>query len=226
MCKKCLGMMAVIASSPPELVQGVTPELLTLVTRIARHLKMLIRIKMQDAMGQMDLLLDDISSGDVSRDLLFYRTRLTSMVTPENDLCTACKRPVEDACLRRGGAPVQLWHDECFECPRCHRTRAFATKQGPIAAAACQFCGSESELDIYRITQLQQFTNLLWVGLARLNAALKLDPSILIDVHMEQSVNTSEHDIHSLPEVDLEHERNHLGRLLPGVNDIPHPLYI
>lgn len=174
-----------------EPAQTVTQEHLSLITGLAHYLKLLIRMGIGGSMSHPDPFLEDVSASDVGRDLKFYRARLLSMADPQEDRCTSCNAPVEDACFKRGGGPVQLWHDKCIECSNCHRPGAFtgeASTGEATPAASCRFCGCSHEKDIHRVSQLKQNIRLLWVALARLMVTLELEPAILVDVQMEDTV--------------------------------------
>lgn len=158
-------------------------------TSMARpYLAMLISEGLRGSVLYLDSFLEDISANTHSRALKCYGDRLSSMTSPENDLCTSCKMPVEEACFRKDGEPITLWHNHCLECSNC-RLRGLVADNSLARDATrklkCISCWASLDKDIYHVTLLEQYTHLLWVALARLGPPKDFDFSAPVEEHME-----------------------------------------
>ncbi|EMC96355.1 hypothetical protein BAUCODRAFT_33682 [Baudoinia panamericana UAMH 10762] len=195
LCKKIVALMQDVveshkSTSPPN---GVTQKFMSLVTGVAYNLKLLIRIALSGSSDSpnelMEPFLRDMSVMDVNRDLRYYRSRISSMVSTSNDLCVGCRTAVEAACFKAKNEPIRLWHQQCLPCPRCHRSQAFGTfphipgSPAPVTLTlVCNFCKTGLDRNTTIVPQTRLFVHLLWTVLARAMLTVGCDFAALLDV--------------------------------------------
>jgi hypothetical protein len=168
---------------------GVTQELLSLVTGLAHYLKLLIRISLQGALklerekGNVEGLnqfmdgLGDLDAIKEADDSLDFTAGDNGLADARSDLCSLCRRPIEEECARLGD---RRWHLGCMSCSICvrelGRTLQEARWSEEDERMVCQTCEGHfpnSIGGIERTTRLQQYVFLLRVALARLLEMLR-----------------------------------------------------
>jgi hypothetical protein len=182
LCKKCVGIMQKVA----ELSEGSTSngtsttanasqtkEILNLITGAAHYLKLLIRIGLICSKDSPDRFLEDMTTETHSK---FVDRDLSNMTSPTNDTCFSCRKPVEAACFKTEGFPAQVWHDQCLTCGWCRKTGAFVSDS---SREKCQRCGKQRSSMYHWVPQLDHFSDLLLIALARLIQTLWLDFAVL-----------------------------------------------
>jgi hypothetical protein len=119
----------------------------------------------------------------IAVDLDHYKSRMQSRLVPWSYNCSKCDRAVEDHCFRRTDIvpeSCEIWYTECVQSPQCLITPAYV-RQGPHSA--CYGCGADCPTYMYYVTRLKQYRHVLWVALARLMTAMKMEPGTCILDH-------------------------------------------
>ena len=185
LCQKCVGIMQHITGSRKKrnfLTARVisttanasqTKEIVAHVTGAAHYLKLLIRIGLACSIDSPDRFLQDMTT---EKSFKFIGLEMSKMVDSANDTCASCQGPVEAACFKREGDPVELWHDGCLKCGSCRKAGAYGSDS---SSEKCRYCGNRRPSVYYRVTQLDHFADLLMIALVRLIPVLGLDFTIL-----------------------------------------------
>ncbi|KAJ3093065.1 hypothetical protein HK102_010970 [Quaeritorhiza haematococci] len=172
--------------------QEATKELISLVTSLARALKILIRaalngaLKLERSYGSdtaVDDFLDKLMSLGEVRDANDER-RLRASYSPQvkTDLCPVCRKSVEEECVKFGNL---RWHSACFKCSTCGKELRSTYKDAMYDETSSRiYCGehatSASKIGFEKVTQLEQYTFLLRCALKRLCILL----NVRIDSHV------------------------------------------
>lgn len=168
-------------------------EIQSLAIGMAHYLRLLIRIGLSNSLESLDSFLKDIAKPPVQP----KNIRISQLVDVLNDTCASCNKVVESACFisyQRGSLPVKLWHLTCLECSCCRRTgeaRAEFSRQRQQPPMPCPSCRIELKRPIHQISELDQFSRLLYIALARLVATLKLDFSVLPYGQTQDTISAS-----------------------------------
>jgi hypothetical protein len=168
---------------------GVTPELLSLVTGLAHYLKLLIRICLQGALrvekernSSVGLyqFLDDLSNleqlkGDEPPAQI--TSAMSRLSAGDSDHCMLCRKPIEDECVKSG---EKRWHVSCMGCTRCGRDLSRNLQDARLnpydLKVACHSCDPQSTgktPPFEKISTLQQYVFLLKVAHARMLEILR-----------------------------------------------------
>lgn len=201
LCKKIISFFQLLSKTQEIGVRklGITQELLSLVTGLAHYLKLLIRIsltgslKLERERGNITA----VNSYLVRLDSLNQETTehtLPELVVAQHsndqdlgpteaalssvDTCRACKRLLEEECVRSGDV---RFHLSCLRCHYCNRelsteySDALYNKiSDQITCASCARPGSQAGF-VY-VTRLTQYVFLLRTALSRLYATLRQGP--------------------------------------------------
>ncbi|MCJ1470246.1 hypothetical protein MMC07_008891 [Pseudocyphellaria aurata] len=194
LCKKIVAFFSLLTKTQETGVRklGVTQELLSLVTGLAHYLKLLIRISLQGALKLerewrrvegLHGFLEELSNFENTKDSgksLDLTAGVSGLADQQSDICTRCRQPIEDECLRFG---QQRWHGKHVVCDHCQRSLGEATddalwsaKEGQVI---CRDCNDEKHhipdavVGFEQVTRLQQYVYLLRVALARLLSVLR-----------------------------------------------------
>ena len=167
---------------------GVTPELLSLVTGLAHYLKLLIRICLQGALriekertssvGLYQFLedlgsLESFKGEDGIAQITGGMSRLSAN---DSDQCTQCRKPIEDESARSGD---KRFHLACLGCVRCGKDLSSNlpdARMNPYDSKVfCSACEPRTGLapPFERVTTLQQYVFLLKVAHARMLEILR-----------------------------------------------------
>ncbi|KAJ1964970.1 Rho-type GTPase activating protein Rga1, partial [Dipsacomyces acuminosporus] len=167
---------------------GLTQELLSLVTSLAHYLKVLTRVALKGALkAQTEYKCPSSIKGLLSRltetsdrqkwglfRLSYQETDITS------DLCTSCKGPVESECIEHT-RKRKRWHLYCFVCSSCNHEiqhvypqSAYDEAAGILFCPACAEKRSVSPGGFKFVSQLEQYSFLMRVALKRLYGLLKM----------------------------------------------------
>ncbi len=194
LCKKIVAFFSLLSKTQETGVRklGVTQELLSLVTGLAHYLKLLIRIGLQGALklerersntrGLHEFLeeLRDLESVKDAEKSLLSTVGVSGLADQRSDLCSACKRPIDDECIRMG---ERRWHWGCITCAKCGRElrqdfedlrwteRDQTTLCRPCVDSMIQTFDVQAGFE--PVTRLQQYVFLLRVALARLLSLLR-----------------------------------------------------
>ena len=191
LCKKIVAFFSLLSKTQDTGVRklGVTQELLSLVTGLAHYLKLLIRICLQGALklerekGNVEGLvqfmdgLGDLDAIKDTDDSLDFTAGVYELADPRSDLCSLCKRPIEEECAKLGD---RRWHLGCMSCSNCVRELGrnlqdarWSEVDERMTCQACEGHPSDPVAGIERVTRLQQYVFLLRVALARLLEMLR-----------------------------------------------------
>lgn len=194
LCKKIVAFFSLLSKTQETGVRklGVTQELLSLVTGLAHYLKLLIRISLQGALKLerernntegLHQFLDELSDLESVKDAeksLVSTVGVSGLADQRSDLCSTCKKPIDDECVRLG---ERRWHWACLGCANCHRDLRQDFEDirwsGPDQLILCSECvgkeglSSDVEVGFDPVTRLQQYVYLLRVALARLLSVLR-----------------------------------------------------
>ncbi|KAI9778155.1 MAG: hypothetical protein M1839_008364 [Geoglossum umbratile] len=191
LCKKIVAFFSLLSKTQDTGVRklGVTQELLSLVTGLAHYLKLLIRICLQGALklerekGNVEGLVQFMDSlGDLDAikeadDSLDFAVGVYGLADSRSDLCSLCRRPIEEECAKLGD---RRWHLGCMSCSNCVRELGrnlpearWSEVDERMTCQACEGYPSDSAAGIERVTRLQQYVFLLRVALARLLEMLR-----------------------------------------------------
>ncbi|KAH0558392.1 hypothetical protein GP486_004951 [Trichoglossum hirsutum] len=190
LCKKIVAFFSLLSKTQDTGVRklGVTQELLSLVTGLAHYLKLLIRISLQGALklerekGNVEGLnqfMDGLGDLDAIKadDSLDFTAGVYGLADARSDICSLCKRPIEEECARLG---ERRWHLGCMACSNCVRELGRSIQDARWSEnderMMCQTCEGhfhDSIGGIEHVTRLQQYVFLLRVALARLLEMLR-----------------------------------------------------
>ncbi|KAH8692000.1 putative Rho GTPase activator [Talaromyces proteolyticus] len=199
LCKKIVAFFSLLSKTQETGVRklGVTQELLSLVTGLAHYLKLLIRIGLQGSLklerakntpdglfaflDHLELHLQELKASEEhqSTDLMSGVNHLADQFS---DCCTACKEPIDDACILYG---ERRWHIKpphlsCSSCQKdltveIHDAMWSAKEDRPFCRPCALQKGRapDAQGGFTNVTKLVQYVFLLKVALARLLSVLR-----------------------------------------------------
>ncbi|KAI8324363.1 RhoGAP-domain-containing protein [Martensiomyces pterosporus] len=188
LCKKIVSFFSVLSHTQSNESNGLTQELLSLVTSLAHYLKVLTRVALKGALkaqteykcpSSIKALLSKLTeTSDRQKWALF---RLSYQETDiASDLCTACHGPVESECIEHM-RKKKRWHLYCFVCTSCNCEIQHVYPQSAYDEAAgtlfCPACGEKNGVapgGFKFVSQLEQYSFLMRVALKRLYGLLKM----------------------------------------------------
>ncbi|KAJ2398237.1 Rho-type GTPase activating protein Rga1, partial [Coemansia sp. RSA 2603] len=171
---------------------GLTQELLSLVTSLAHYLKVLTRVALKGALkaqteykcpSSIKALLSKLTeTSDRQKWALF---RLSYQETDiASDLCTACHSAVETECIEHMRRRKR-WHLYCFTCSKCngeiqhvYPQSAYDEIQGALFCPSCAKDHGISPGGFKFVSQLEQYSFLMRVALKRLYGLLKMKNAV------------------------------------------------
>jgi hypothetical protein len=199
LCKKIVAFFSLLSKTQETGVRklGVTQELLSLVTGLAHYLKLLIRIGLQGSLklerakhtpdglfrflDHLENHLQELkaSEEEQSPDLVIGASSLADQYS---DCCTACKEPIDDACVLLDD---RRWHIKPphLTCASCQKdltvdisdARWSETEDRAFCGACASQTGRVADLrdGFTYVSKLVQYVFLLKVALARLLSVLR-----------------------------------------------------
>lgn len=196
LCKKIVAFFSLLSKTQETGVRklGVTQELLSLVTGLAHYLKLLIRICLQGALKVererksvegLHQFLDELSDMEAIKNddkSLEATAGMTGLAAANSDQCCACRRAIEDECVKQG---EKRWHVSCLICVNCNRDLThnmedirWSESQAQILCNVCKMGAPDAIGGFERVTRLQQYVFLLRVALARLLSILRANGTV------------------------------------------------
>lgn len=201
LCKKIISFFQLLSKTQEVGVRklGITQELLSLVTGLAHYLKLLIRISLTGSLklerdkgnhtavkaylATLDSLSGQLVNHTLPSPLPAQRTTNAVAGIQDSasfyvDLCNACRRPLEEECVKSGNI---RFHMHCLRCQHCDKDMAQdygdalcnkATSQ--VTCAACARPGPQEGLVF--VSRLTQYVSLLRAALSRLYGSLREGP--------------------------------------------------
>ncbi|CAM0137142.1 unnamed protein product [Umbelopsis sp. WA50703] len=191
LCKKIVNFFSLLSHTQESGIQlnGITEELLSLVTGLAHYLKILIRIALTGALKLEKQYHSDMAIPTFLNNLMQLASReerdergLDLHVTA--DLCQVCKVTCEEECYRYN---LIRWHGECFKCSSCQCSLQSnldkANVQMENFSLYCNTCATTRRVEdidnqFDYVTKLQQYSFLLRVALRRLYTLLDFSEHI------------------------------------------------
>ncbi|KAJ1740755.1 Rho-type GTPase activating protein Rga1 [Coemansia sp. RSA 989] len=192
LCKKIVSFFSVLSHTQSNESNGLTQELLSLVTSLAHYLKVLTRVALKGALkaqteykcpASIKALLSKLTeTSDRQKWALF---RLSYQETDiASDLCTTCRSPVETECIEHM-RKRKRWHLYCFVCSSCSSEIQHVYPQSALDEAAgtllCPSCSSKNGVapgGFKFVSQLEQYSFLMRVALKRLYGLLKMKNAV------------------------------------------------
>lgn len=200
LCRKIISFFQLLSKTQEVGVRklGITQELLSLVTGLAHYLKLLIRISLTGSLKlerergnttavssylvKLDSLNRDheqtLSGSEIKQENKSHPIGAIDQGSMDIDTCHACRRPLEEECVR---SDKVRFHLPCLRCHYCNRELAreysdalYSKAADHITCASCARPGSQ-EAFIY-VTRLTQYVCLLRAALSRLYATLRQSP--------------------------------------------------
>ncbi|KAJ2810674.1 Rho-type GTPase activating protein Rga1, partial [Coemansia sp. 'formosensis'] len=171
---------------------GLTQELLSLVTSLAHYLKVLTRVALKGALkaqteykcpSSIKALLSKLTeTSDRQKWALFRLSYQETDIT--SDLCTACHGAVETECIEHMRRRKR-WHLYCFVCGTCNSEiqhvypqSAYDEVTGILYCPGCAKDHSVAAGGFKFVSQLEQYSFLMRVALKRLYGLLKMKNAV------------------------------------------------
>ncbi|KAJ2010876.1 Rho-type GTPase activating protein Rga1, partial [Coemansia sp. S85] len=171
---------------------GLTQELLSLVTSLAHYLKVLTRVALKGALkaqteykcpSSIKALLSKLTeTSDRQKWALFRLSYQETDIT--SDLCTACHGAVETECIEHMRRRKR-WHLYCFVCGTCNSEIQHVYPQSAYDEATgvlyCPGCAKDHAIaagGFKFVSQLEQYSFLMRVALKRLYGLLKMKNAV------------------------------------------------
>ncbi|KAF1811355.1 RhoGAP-domain-containing protein [Eremomyces bilateralis CBS 781.70] len=198
LCKKLVGFFTLMAESARnDAVQGVSQDLLTLVTGLAHYLKLVIRIALQGSLkhqhtnGSDEALHKLLGSVNGLEETIKVsgeppQQELDMLVTVDADRCRECGENTEGRTVLSDikRAPMMVFHPQCIKCWSCQRPFPDPSLEAYWSRSTnrvvCKDCVRAKEpafddaaLVFHVASRLQNFAHLLKVAHARLLASMK-----------------------------------------------------
>ena len=189
LCKKTVAFFSQLSKQQEQdNKNGVTPELLSLVTGLAHYLKLLIRICLQGALriekernssvGLYQFLedlgsLESFKGEDGIAQITGGMSRLSAN---DSDQCTLCRKSIEDEGAKSGD---RRFHLTCLGCARCGRDLSGNLQDARMnpydSKVFCSTCEPRAGMSppFEHVTTLQQYVFLLKVAHARMLEILR-----------------------------------------------------
>jgi hypothetical protein len=176
-----------------------TKEMISLVTSLAHTLKIIIRgaltgafrlvfhLTQEQLYGSQDsvaIMLNQLESVQSQGNVL----KLPSHgLVGKEDICLVCSNPVEEGCLKY---EKWRWHEQCLACSLCSTKLFNSLPDAYVDTNGTLFCHEHKPpVDLFpgleRISQLQQFTTLLYIAWTRLCTLLNVDDKALAQLAAE-----------------------------------------
>ncbi|KAJ2158961.1 Rho-type GTPase activating protein Rga1 [Coemansia sp. RSA 552] len=192
LCKKIVSFFSVLSHTQSNESNGLTQELLSLVTSLAHYLKVLARVALKGVLkaqteykcpSSIKALLSKLTeTSDRQKWALF---RLSYQETDiSSDLCTACRGPVETECIEQM-RKRKRWHLYCFVCNSCNSEIQHVYPQSAYDETAqvlfCPTCSQDRGVasgGFKFVSQLEQYSFLMRVALKRLYGLLKMKNAV------------------------------------------------
>ncbi|KAJ1667879.1 Rho-type GTPase activating protein Rga1 [Coemansia sp. RSA 1646] len=192
LCKKIVSFFSVLSHTQSNESNGLTQELLSLVTSLAHYLKVLTRVALKGALkaqteykcpSSIKALLSKLTeTSDRQKWALF---RLSYQETDvASDLCIACHSPVETECIEHMRRRKR-WHLYCFVCNSCnceiqhvYPNSAYDENTGMLYCPPCAKDCSATPGGFKFVSQLDQYSFLMRVALKRLYGLLKMKNAV------------------------------------------------
>ncbi|KAJ2821832.1 Rho-type GTPase activating protein Rga1, partial [Coemansia erecta] len=192
LCKKIVSFFSVLSHTQSNESNGLTQELLSLVTSLAHYLKVLTRVALKGALkaqteykcpSSIKALLSKLTeTSDRQKWALFRLSYQETDIT--SDLCTSCRSPVETECIEHM-RKRKRWHLYCFVCNSCQSEIQHVYPQSAYDEAAgvltCPQCAKEHNVapgGFKFVSQLEQYSFLMRVALKRLYGLLKMKNAV------------------------------------------------
>ncbi|KAJ2523424.1 Rho-type GTPase activating protein Rga1 [Coemansia sp. RSA 1939] len=192
LCKKIVSFFSVLSHTQSNESNGLTQELLSLVTSLAHYLKVLTRVALKGALkaqteykcpSSIKALLSKLTeTSDRQKWALFRLSYHETDVA--SDLCTACHSPVETECIEHM-RKRKRWHLYCFACTSCNSEIQHVYPQSAYDESAgvlfCPSCAQSQNVvpgGFKFVSQLEQYSFLMRVALKRLYGLLKMKNAV------------------------------------------------
>ncbi|KAJ2880919.1 Rho-type GTPase activating protein Rga1 [Coemansia asiatica] len=192
LCKKIVSFFSVLSHTQGNESNGLTQELLSLVTSLAHYLKVLTRVALKGALkaqteykcpSSIKALLSKLTeTSDRQKWAMF---RLSYQETDiASDLCTACHTAVETECIEHMRRRKR-WHLYCFVCSQCsneiqhvYPQSAYGEAKGLLYCPSCANDHGVASGGFKFVSQLEQYSFLMRVALKRLYGLLKMKNAV------------------------------------------------
>ncbi|KAJ2862497.1 Rho-type GTPase activating protein Rga1, partial [Coemansia erecta] len=192
LCKKIVSFFSVLSHTQSNESNGLTQELLSLVTSLAHYLKVLTRVALKGSLkaqteykcpSSIKALLSKLTeTSDRQKWALF---RLSYQETDvASDLCIACHSPVETECIEHMRRRKR-WHLYCFACNSCNSEiqhvypqSAYDENTGMLYCPSCAKNRNATPGGFKFVSQLDQYSFLMRVALKRLYGLLKMKNAV------------------------------------------------
>ncbi|KAJ2264249.1 Rho-type GTPase activating protein Rga1 [Coemansia sp. RSA 376] len=192
LCKKIVSFFSVLSHTQSNEANGLTQELLSLVTSLAHYLKVLTRVALKGALkaqteykcpSSIKALLSKLTeTSDRQKWALFRLSYQETDIT--SDLCTACHGAVETECIEHMRRRKR-WHLYCFVCGTCNSEIQHVYPQSAYDEATgilyCPGCAKDHAVaagGFKFVSQLEQYSFLMRVALKRLYGLLKMKNAV------------------------------------------------
>ena len=196
-----LDMYILPPSDPTQKVKDnseITSELVGVVTDIARYLKIVVRsaliagLKLEQESGQTSVSGDFLSCLSSALDHESAKDLLIENAV--NDLCTACRRPIEQPCI---AYDKYLWHLPCFNCSESgtdlsHRINEARISEKDVKLYSAKLAPPHAKSGFLKVSQITQYGHLLHVALKRFKLAIDSHVLKHVDVPGEQRADLSQ----------------------------------
>ncbi|KAJ2602660.1 Rho-type GTPase activating protein Rga1 [Coemansia sp. RSA 1286] len=192
LCKKIVSFFSVLSHTQSNESNGLTQELLSLVTSLAHYLKVLTRVALKGALkaqteykcpSSIKALLSKLTeTSDRQKWALFRLSYQETDIT--SDLCTACHSAVETECIEHMRRRKR-WHLYCFVCSKCsneiqhvYPQSAYDETSGMLYCPSCANDHGVASGGFKFVSQLEQYSFLMRVALKRLYGLLKMKNAV------------------------------------------------
>ncbi|KAJ2493614.1 Rho-type GTPase activating protein Rga1 [Coemansia sp. RSA 2050] len=192
LCKKIVSFFSVLSHTQSNESNGLTQELLSLVTSLAHYLKVLTRVALKGALkaqteykcpSSIKALLSKLTeTSDRQKWALFRLSYQETDIT--SDLCTACHGAVETECIEHMRRRKR-WHLYCFVCGTCNSEIQHVYPQSAYDETTgvlyCPGCAKDHAVAVGGfkfVSQLEQYSFLMRVALKRLYGLLKMKNAV------------------------------------------------
>ncbi|KAJ2911236.1 Rho-type GTPase activating protein Rga1 [Coemansia aciculifera] len=192
LCKKIVSFFSVLSHTQSNESNGLTQELLSLVTSLAHYLKVLTRVALKGALkaqteykcpSSIKALLSKLTeTSDRQKWALFRLSYQETDIT--SDLCTACHGAVETECIEHMRRRKR-WHLYCFVCGTCNSEiqhvypqSAYDESSSVLYCPSCAKGHSIAPGGFKFVSQLEQYSFLMRVALKRLYGLLKMKNAV------------------------------------------------
>ncbi|KAJ1935159.1 Rho-type GTPase activating protein Rga1, partial [Kickxella alabastrina] len=190
LCKKIVSFFSVLSHTQSNESNGLTQELLSLVTSLAHYLKVLTRVALKGALkaqteykcpSSIKALLSKLTeTSDRQKWALFRLSYQETDIT--SDLCTSCHSAVETECIEHSRRRKR-WHLYCFTCVVCQSEMQQFYPQSAFddRGVYCPGCAQKHGVTsggFKFVSQLEQYSFLMRVALKRLYGLLKMKNAV------------------------------------------------